>query len=228
MSLQKNYKENGLKYCTTCNRKESSTSLLFCVICNSCLISITEVENEILYPIEVEIVVLIGGNTKRGKHDGPLEQVNINGPCALLYTYDKELWFSDQQNHAIRKFDREFTTVTTVTGQSIPNGIGNASEPSISYPAGLIDGNDGYIYLADSETFSIRKISKTNGFITTIAGGKAGLQDGDCINAQFKQPWGLTMDKFGDIYVADLSNNCLRKILIKEKIVKNIDFDKRI
>jgi DNA-binding beta-propeller fold protein YncE len=72
----------------------------------------------------------------------------------------------------------------------------------------VIDG-DGNIYLSDDNR--IRKITP-QGLVSTLAGSTAGYQDGDATSAKFSSPGGLGLDKQGNIYVADINNNRIRKI----------------
>mgnify|MGYP005992299741 FL=1 len=59
--------------------------------------------------------------------------------------------------------------------------------------------------------FRIRKITPA-GVVTTVAGSSKGYADGTGASAQFSQPYGVAVDNSGNIYVADLQNNNIRKI----------------
>jgi hypothetical protein len=50
--------------------------------------------------------------------------------------------------------------------------------------------------------------------VTTVAGSstEAGYINGQGLNARFKEPEGIAVDKTGNIYVSDKGNNCIRKI----------------
>ena len=68
------------------------------------------------------------------------------------------------------------------------------------------------LYVADTSNHRIRKITNNN-TVTTIAGnGAFGFLDGSGTNTQFKKPYGITCDPYGNLYIADTENHCIRKI----------------
>jgi len=76
-----------------------------------------------------------------------------------------------------------------------------------------VDGS-GNLYVTDAG--SVRKIS-SNGVVTTLAGRQGGLWsqgfvNGTGTNASFRDLNGVTVDGFGNVYVADTGNHAIRKI----------------
>ena len=72
----------------------------------------------------------------------------------------------------------------------------------------------GNLYIADTGNNRIRKAG-TNGIITTVAGNGRGTYSGDgglATGASLYYPCGLAFDAFGNLYIADLSNNRVRKV----------------
>jgi len=123
---------------------------------------------------------------------------------------------ADTQNHVIRKIilSTGETLLVAGTGQM---GLhdGNALIAMFRNPHSItVDPQSGNIYIADSGNHVIRKITP-EGFVTTIAGGypkSRGLVDGEGQEARFSYPQGITVDLYGNIYVADTYNNRIRKI----------------
>lgn len=91
------------------------------------------------------------------------------------------------------------------------DGIGAAS--LFNSPNDVAVDGQGTVYVADSGNHTIRKIT-VNGVVTVLAGkgGSFGSIDGTGSEARFKSPSGVTVDGAGNIYVADLGNNTIRKI----------------
>jgi hypothetical protein len=88
-------------------------------------------------------------------------------------------------------------------------------EPSFYYPLGVAVDTAGNIYVADAGNNQIRKITPA-GFFSTFAGsGALAEKDGTGTNASFAEPTYITIDGYGNLYVADQSSSTgefLRKI----------------
>ena len=80
-------------------------------------------------------------------------------------------------------------------------------------PWGVCVDGSGNIYVADTDNFTIRKITSA-GVVTTLAGsaGAPGSTDGPGAAARFYVSRGVCVDATGNIYVADSVNQTIRKI----------------
>src|SRR5213075_239030 len=80
-------------------------------------------------------------------------------------------------------------------------------------PIGLTADAAGNIYVADRSNATIRKISPA-GVVTTVAGaaGKLGNSDGAADVARFNQPYGIAVDRTGNLFVTDKAEHTIRKI----------------
>jgi sugar lactone lactonase YvrE len=104
--------------------------------------------------------------------------------------------------------------VTTLAGDGSPS-FRDATQPAptaFADPFGIAISDDGVIYVADAgESNRIRKIAP-DGSVATLAGSIEGYADGLGPQAAFKTPSGLAIDPKGNLFVADTSNNRMRKI----------------
>jgi DNA-binding beta-propeller fold protein YncE len=73
----------------------------------------------------------------------------------------------------------------------------------------------GNLYFSDTFNHCIRRVDAHTNVITTVAGcGEAGYSDdgGPATRARFNEPYGIVVDKAGNIYVADRHNHCVRRV----------------
>jgi hypothetical protein len=90
------------------------------------------------------------------------------------------------------------------------NGMGQAAE--FNHPFGITVDTSGNVFVADEGNNCIRKITPA-GMVSTLAGtGTSGYADGPGGSALFNAPDGVAADWFGNVYVADVNNECIRKI----------------
>ncbi|MEO8762162.1 MAG: T9SS type A sorting domain-containing protein [Bacteroidia bacterium] len=130
--------------------------------------------------------------------------INANELLYLTDNYDNKLCTLDTLGH--------LTYIAGTGNQGHTGDGGPATAAQLDSPNGLVLDKQGNIYF--SETSYIRKID-INGIITTIAGvGTTGYSGdgGPATAAQLNNPYGLAMDTTGNLYIADMSNNCVRVI----------------
>lgn len=103
--------------------------------------------------------------------------------------------------------------VTTLAGSGSP-GVedNNGTEASFSEPFGIaIDAHSNVIVAEGGQGNRIRIITP-QGAVQTIAGSEEGFADGRGASAHFNTPSAIAIDKRSNIFVADTSNNRIRKI----------------
>ncbi|MFO0573412.1 MAG: NHL repeat-containing protein [Polyangia bacterium] len=111
----------------------------------------------------------------------------------------------------------------TMTGSS--DGIGAAAR--FRNPQGVTWDGAGNLYVADTDNQTIRQIVIATGAVTTLAGtaGTTGLSDGTGAAARFTSPSDLVSDRSGNLYVADLGNPAVRKIVTATGVVTTVQRD---
>jgi hypothetical protein len=90
---------------------------------------------------------------------------------------------------------------------------GSGGNARFNFPSGVSVDSAGNLYVADTNNFTIRKITPT-GMVSTVAGlaGSSGISDGAGSAARLSSPEGVTVDGSGNLYVADTDNHTIRKI----------------
>lgn len=93
---------------------------------------------------------------------------------------------------------------------------GPAAAATFASPTALAFDAAGNLYVADSRNNRVRRID-TTGIVTTVAGngGPASNQGSACatdLAASLEEPGGIAFDAAGNLYIADLGNDRIRKI----------------
>jgi sugar lactone lactonase YvrE len=110
----------------------------------------------------------------------------------------------------------ETWSFTTIAGKAGSKGArdGFGSDALFNLPSGIAVDHEDNLYVGDSYNYTIRLI-KPSGEVGTFAGlaGTAGSNDGMGANARFGYTQGgMAVDRAGNVYVADFSNNTIRRI----------------
>lgn len=147
---------------------------------------------------------------------GPATAAKIYWPTGVAVDGIGNVFISDQFNNVIRKVDTS-GIITTLAGTGTIGYSGDggpATACQFWHPNDVGVDTAGNVYVADRDNQVIRKIT-TGGMIYTVAGTNVSGYGGDggpATNAQLNFPSGICLDKTGDIFVADLYNNRIRKI----------------
>ena len=140
------------------------------------------------------------------------DTAGMDHPSGIAVDKNGNVFVSDLNKDFIKKVTpRGKVTIIAGSGdRGKKDGKGGAA--SFFLPVGLaVDDNDN-LYVCDSYNNMIRKITP-GGIVTTVAGrSKKGSKDGKDTTASFWHPNSLTVDKNGNLYVADMGNNKIRKI----------------
>ncbi len=148
---------------------------------------------------------------------GKATDAALNGPLGLLVDPAGNLYISELANNVVRKVTPD-GTISTFAGNGTGSYFGDggpASNAGLNMPEGLAIDAAGNIYIGDTLNHRVRKVTP-DGTITTVAGnsstrGFAG-DGGPAVNATLNYPYGVAVDKSGNLYIADLGNNRVRMV----------------
>ena len=159
------------------------------------------------------------GHAECGYFDGEGTQARLCGPRGIALDYDKNLIIADSDNHAIRVVTGN-ATVTTLAGSLVGGdeaagfADGQGSSARFDRPLAVAVDGKGAILVADRNNHRVRKIDGPSAHVSTLAGSaESGNADGEGLNAQFNDPWVISIDEKGHLLVAELVNTgCLRLV----------------
>ena len=161
----------------------------------------------------LEVTTIAGQSGASGYSDETASKARFSFPKGIV-SDGNNLYVVDFGNHRIRKVSLINGMVTTLAGsEKAEAGVDEQTESArFNYPTGITtDGRN--LYVADTYNRTVRKVSLSNGAITTIA-GKAeveGSANGSGVDARFHDPVGVTTDGIA-LYVTDSRNQTVRKI----------------
>ena len=157
------------------------------------------------------VVTTLAGSTQ-GSADGTGAGAQFYEPSDIVVDASGNLYVTDAENHRIRKVTQAGVVTTFAGSGAIGSADGTGTSAQFVYPESIAIDSTGNLFVADMFGNTIRKIT-TVGVVTTFAGsGVAGFADGTGTNAQFYSPAGIAIDSANNMYVADKSNNRIRKI----------------
>ncbi len=140
---------------------------------------------------------------------------SLQYPQGISFDNTGNLFIADNGNHRVRKVDT-LGKIYTIAGSGVAGDAGDGSQATSAQLKNLwglkVDINDN-LYLTSEN--KVRKISASNGIITTVVGnGSFGYSgDGDAAtNTGFSEIIDVAIDKYGYLYVSDDIDNRVLKV----------------
>jgi len=171
--------------------------------------------------IATGVVSTLAGSTS-GYLDTAGTSAKFNGPAGVCSDGTGNLYVADLLNHRIRKIAIATKTVSTLAGSTGGYLDAAGTSAKFNYPYDVCSDGTGNLYISDTFNYKIRKIILTTGVVSTLAGSTAGFADDTGTLAQFNITVGICSDDEGNLYVADVNNHKIRKIVIATGVVSTL------
>jgi len=155
----------------------------------------------------------IGGYSDDG---GAATNAELSSPYGVAVDAYGNLFISDSGNVRIREVNTNgiIMTVAGTNSSGFSGDGGVATNAELSSPQGVAVGVYGNLFIADRSNYRIREVN-TNGIIMTVAGTNSFGFSGDggaATNAKLFSPYGVAVDAYGNLFIADLGNNRIREV----------------
>ncbi len=156
----------------------------------------------------------------------PANQVRLNGPTGVAVGPAGNVYFAEGSvgsgsgltvgDFRVWRVSPDGTLFTAAGNgtNSFSGDTGSASRAQLNTPTGMAIDAAGNLYFADTMNHRIRRISP-GGTITTVAGNALPGFSGDggpATLAELNTPTSVAVDAQGNLYIADSSNNRVRRV----------------
>ena len=181
------------------------------------------------------ITTVVGNNALGSGFSGDFggaTSAQLAAPDGVAIAPDGDLIIADAYNDRIRRIDKQTSMIATVAGSG-RNGYDGDGQPAtgaaLKSPGGVAVAQNGDIYIADTLNYRVRMIDHATGFIHTVAGvGEAGSNAGSvgdggpATSAYLNMPSDVAVGPNGDIYIADMHHQRVRRIDAATRIITTV------
>ncbi len=181
------------------------------------------------------ITTVVGNNAAGAGFSGdfgPATAAQLDTPDGVAIAPDGDLIVVDSRNERVRRVDKQTGTIMTIGGNGRSDFDGDdkpATEAALNNPTGVAVAPNGDIYIADTLNYRIRMIDHATGHIHTIAGtGEPGDDPqevgdgGPATGAQLNMPSDVEIAPNGDIYIADMHHQRVRRVDARTRVISTV------
>jgi sugar lactone lactonase YvrE len=176
------------------------------------------------------VITTVAGNGVYGYNGDNLQATaaQLGQPYGVAVDATGNLFIADYANNRIREVNPTTGLISTVAGKGIPGYSGDghaATQAELYFPTDVALDGSGNLYIADPSNNVIRMVNMATGVITTVAGNGSGGYGGDggaATAAVLSHPTGVTLDQFGDLFIADMMNNCIRRVTLSNGLISTV------
>jgi hypothetical protein len=175
------------------------------------------------------ISTVAGNGTAGSSGDGAIATAaQLNQPFGVAVDAAGNIYIADRGNHKIRKVTVATGIISTIAGTGTAGYLGDgtpATTANINDPTDVAVDLSGNVFIADYGNHRVRKVASSTGVITTLAGnGTAGLLGEGVLatTCRLYFPAGVAVDTAGNVYIADMSNDRVRKVTVATGILNTV------
>jgi DNA-binding beta-propeller fold protein YncE len=157
------------------------------------------------------------GEGKPTPDGAPLAGTPLNGPRAIAIDPKGNLYVVLREGNAVYKIDPRSKKIEHVAGTGEKGHTGDGGPAKLARlngPKGIAWAPNNSLYIADTESHTIRRIDLASGVITTVAGtGERGDgPDGAPLGCRLSRPHGIFVSSKGIVYIGDSESHRIRML----------------
>ncbi len=157
------------------------------------------------------------GERRPTPNGAPLDGTPLNGPRAIDFDRRGDLFLALREGNAVYRIDMRRGAIHHIAGAGAKGYAGDggaARDALLSGPKGIAIAPDGGVFIADTESHTVRRIDLARGVIETVAGtgARADGPDGPPRSCGLARPHGVFVDRRGTLYIGDSENNRVRML----------------
>ena len=170
----------------------------------------------------------VAGFESEGAISNLAQTTRVNNPYGIIVGPDSALYFCEVDSGRVRRLDMNTRLLSTVAGngeKAYRGDGGLALDASFSAPHEIRFDTHGNLYIVSRDSHSVRRIDKSSGLVSTVAGtGEPGFSgdSGLAKAAQLRQPHSIAFDARGDLLICDIGNSRLRRIDMSSGIISTL------
>jgi len=166
---------------------------------------IADSQNAVVWKVSGGTISIVAGGGKATTFGGPATGIELDYPYGISVDSSGNLYIADPDWSAVFKVTPGGTiTLAAGRGTTSPGDGGPATGAQLAWPLGVAADSNGNFYIADLETFSVRKVN-ASGTISTVAGNGSPYfgEGGPATIAGMWYSSGIAVDPAGNLYICD-------------------------
>lgn len=155
-------------------------------------------------------------------------------PSDVAVAGNGDLYVADAENDRICRIERRSGRILTIAGSGVSGFDGDgkqATQAALHDPSSVVVARNGDLYIADTANDRIRVVEQNSGLIRTVAGSSltalaadpSFIGDGGlATDARLDHPTDVAIAPNGDLYIADMGHNRIRRVDARTGIITTV------
>lgn len=180
---------------------------------------ICDIGNNVIRRVEMQTGVIstfAGTGVPGPTPDGaPIQGTPLKGPRSIDFDRNGDLWLATREGNQVFRLDLKAGTFVHAAGTGKSGFVGNGGPAKLAElkgPKGIAVDPAGYVWLADTESHSVRRIDVKTGVLDLVAGTgeKGDGPEGAALACRMARLHGIFVDRDGSVLIGDSETHRVR------------------